>query len=341
MNLIDRYVHEIGRRLPQQNRSDIEKELRSALEDMLEDRSKKEGCAVNEEMTVQILKEYGKPDKVAASYLPERYLIGPQLFPSFWMIVKIVFTVLTTLAIVGLVISLVNANLTPAEIGRSILNALVQYFSGIMSAFGNIVLVFAIIQYFAPNLKLEDKKNEEWNPDDLPDVVDENDQVSIAGTIAETVFIVLGLAIFNIYPEYIGIFGFTNTGNYFAPLLSQTFFSYMPWINLLWGLQIALNAWLLQQTRWHSGTRWLSIAIKAGSITLAIAMLHGPSLISLTPEALMKSMQFSAEAAEIFISLIGQVVKVVLWITVVVGAVDIAKAFIKIVRTQISPTTTH
>ena len=109
MKLIDRYVREIGRRLPQKSSADIEKEIRSALEDMLEDRSKKESRVVDEEMTIQVVKEYGKPEKVAASYLPERYLIGPQLFSIFWMILQIVFAVLTVVAIVGLGINLVHA----------------------------------------------------------------------------------------------------------------------------------------------------------------------------------------------------------------------------------------
>ena len=38
MNLIDRYVREIGRKLPQKTRTDIEKEIRSALEEKVEDR---------------------------------------------------------------------------------------------------------------------------------------------------------------------------------------------------------------------------------------------------------------------------------------------------------------
>ena len=42
MKLIDRYVAEVGRRLPLvRGREDIEKELRSTLEDMLEDRAQK------------------------------------------------------------------------------------------------------------------------------------------------------------------------------------------------------------------------------------------------------------------------------------------------------------
>jgi hypothetical protein len=333
MKLIDRYVREIGRRLPQKSRADIEKEIRSALEDMLEDRSKKEGRAADEEMTVRVLKEYGKPEKVAASYLPERYLIGPQLFPVFWMIVQIVFAVLTTLAVIGLGISLFHANPVPSEIGKTILNALVQYFGGIMSAFGNIVLVFALIQHFAPTLKFDEKEEEEWNPRDLPDV-EESDQVSMAGTIAETVCLVLGLALFNLYPDYIGIYGFTDKGNFFVPFLSQAFFSYMPWINLLWGLQIGLNAWLLQQMRWHTGTRWLLITVKAGGAALAYVMLMGPSIINLTPEALITEMSFSADAAQTLVTLIGQVVKVALVISIIAGAVDAIKGLVKIVRAQ-------
>ena len=37
MELIDRYVREVGRHLPRKNRADIETELRSLLVDNLED----------------------------------------------------------------------------------------------------------------------------------------------------------------------------------------------------------------------------------------------------------------------------------------------------------------
>jgi hypothetical protein len=339
MKLIDRYVREIGRKLPQKTSADIEKEIRSAVEDMLDDRSKKEGRAVDEEMTVQVLKEYGNPETVAASYLPERYLIGPQLFPFFWLVVQIVFGVLTALTLVALVLHFAGGDFLPAEIGKSFFTLLANYFGGLMTAFGNIVLVFAIIQRFAPSWK-EDLKDEDedWNPRDLPEVED-SDQVSRTGTIVETVFIVLGLILFNLYPQYIGIYGFSDNGSFFVPILSQAFFSYMPWINLLWGLQIAMNALLIQRMRWQIGTRWFSIAIKAGEIALAYAMLNGPSLINLTPETLMTEMSFSADAAQIFASIIGQIVIVALWISIVAGAVEIIQVLVKIVRAQFAPAT--
>ena len=69
---LDDAIHESG----------VEKEIRSTLEDMLDERKQGKGPA--DEMTIiQLLKEYGAPRDVAATYRPPQYqyLIGPRLFP--------------------------------------------------------------------------------------------------------------------------------------------------------------------------------------------------------------------------------------------------------------------
>ncbi len=58
MSLIDRYVYEVGRHLPRNNRSDIQAELRSSLIDALEDRA---GHEPTEDEIVELLKEFGPP----------------------------------------------------------------------------------------------------------------------------------------------------------------------------------------------------------------------------------------------------------------------------------------
>ncbi|MFZ5856311.1 MAG: hypothetical protein ACOYZ6_05735 [Chloroflexota bacterium] len=334
MNLIDRYVREIGRKLPQKTRTDIEKEIRSALEDMLEDRSRREGRAVDEELTIAVLKEYGNPETVAASYLPEQYLIGPQLFPIFWLVTKIVFAVLTTLTVIAMGFVLVGSNATPAEFWGDFFKLLGQYFSGMMAAFGNIILVFALIQRFGTGWEFTSKdEDKDWNPRDLPDVEDA-DQVKIGEHVAEMVFIVLGLILFNFYPQYIGIYGFTDNQRFFAPLLSDAFFSYMPWINLLWGLQFALDVWLIQQRRWQFGSRLILMAVKAGNAVLAYAMLKGPSIVGLTADVLVSEMHFTADAAQSLAMLIAQVVKWGLIIGIIAGAVDAIKTFVQMIKSQ-------
>src|SRR5690349_685079 len=105
MNLINRYVSEVGRHLPLVNgREDIEKELRSTLEDMLEERAEKEGRAPDESMEIELLKEYGSPQKVAETYNPHPYLIGPRIFPFFIMILKVsIFGVIIGMSVVTII----------------------------------------------------------------------------------------------------------------------------------------------------------------------------------------------------------------------------------------------
>ena len=67
MELIERYLQEIGRHLPANKRADILSELRSSLDDSLEARTNGQP---SEEAIVQIIKEMGAPRKVAASYYP-------------------------------------------------------------------------------------------------------------------------------------------------------------------------------------------------------------------------------------------------------------------------------
>ena len=54
MNLIDKYVAEVGKNLPRNQRADIEKEIRSTLMDMLEERG--QASLENEAVVVALLK---------------------------------------------------------------------------------------------------------------------------------------------------------------------------------------------------------------------------------------------------------------------------------------------
>ena len=57
MNLIDKYIAEVGKHLPRKQRADIEAEIRSTLEDMLEERKQANG-QISEVEIIELLKEY-------------------------------------------------------------------------------------------------------------------------------------------------------------------------------------------------------------------------------------------------------------------------------------------
>ena len=70
------------------------------------------------------------------------------------------------------------------------------------------------------------------------------------------------------------------------PVLTEAFFRWMPYINVLWALQIALNVVLFRQGRWQPATRWASMALDAAGIVIGYLLLVGPPIVAISAEAL-------------------------------------------------------
>ncbi len=331
MNLIDRYVYHVGKQLPEKSREDLKREIRSLVEDSLEDRSRASGRPIDEAMTVEVLKEFGRPEKMAASYVPERYLISPRMFPIFWLVVRIVMTVLFAIMLVKLFIGVAQVD---ANFVQLIIQTVMGFASGAISALGNIVIVFAIIQYFAPEVNKELDEEDSWDPLKMEKIEDDQ-ELSRFEQVFEITFSVIGLALFNFFPELLGI-SFLQNGEWVSlSALSASFFNYLPWINLIWGAEILLGLALLIQGRWQIVTRGISLVIKILSIALAGLMLAGPSLVGITAQDLVAAGSgFTAENADFLVTLFGQIVKGTLVLIIVLDGVSIIKQFYKLLTSR-------
>jgi hypothetical protein len=286
MNLIERYIDEVGKNLPNKIRADIQTEIRSTLEDMLEDRAQAAGRPVDDDMIKDVIREYGAPDRVAAAYLPERYLIGPRFYPMFILIIKIVFSVLTVLELVKLGIRLETSALPTGAFISMLGSELLEYLSGLIATFGNIVFIFAILQWSLPASESKvGKEKRAWDPSIL-EKEPEPAEINIWTPIWTITMTIIALLIFNVYPQVIGISTFSDGKWSFAPFLSEAFFHYLPWIDALWLLQIALNMILLRQGRWTTLTRWFKIALTILAIVTAFVLLKDPTIIALSPATL-------------------------------------------------------
>jgi hypothetical protein len=336
MNLIDRYVSEIGKHLPRKQRTDIEAEIRSTLEDMLEERAEKAGRPVDDEMVKDLLREYGAPDKVASTYLPERYLIGPKLFPIFWMVLKIVGTVLLMLTIIGTGIKIGVDNLNAQEAVALVVRHILEFLSGLIAAFGNIVLVFAIIERVMPKSKYENELHEGWDPDELTREP-EPDDIRPWEPIVTIAFTLVALLVFNLYPQIIGG-GFIKDGQWnFIPALSEAFFRMLLWINISWLLGIGLQSMLLRQRKWTPLTRWFDIGLKVIGIVIAYVLLKGPSILAITAADLMK-ISIEASAATVLVNMLNIMVTIALTIAVLVGGIEVIR---DIYRLLVKPASTR
>ncbi len=281
MNLIDNYIAEVGKHLPRRNRADIQAEIRSTLEDMLEERKQAQE-SLDESAVMELLKEYGAPRKVAESYVGPRYLIGPRMYPFFVIVTRIVFIVLITITLAGIGISLAKSGLTGLEFLKTLGSSMLSLVGGLIAAFGNIVLVFAILERVLPKTDFE-KELEDWDPKELASEPDP-DRVGIGEQIVGIFFMVLFLVVLNLYPNLIGI-GFFSEGHwtFITPMLTKAFFSYLPWINILILLHIGFNVYMLRQGAWNAASRVANIILELAGMALAVAMLQGPALAAMTP----------------------------------------------------------
>jgi hypothetical protein len=331
MNLLDKYVEQLGKHLPRKNRLDLQAEIRSTIEDMLEDRSQSSGRPVDDALIAEVLTEYGSPEKVAAGYKPTRYLIGPRLYPFFRMVVRIVFAVLSGLALVGFLINLSMTGVSAQAVIDSLGKYGLQFLSAMISAFGNIVLVFAIIERVKPETKFEEE-DEKWTPADL-NAEGDPDRISRPELIFEILFTVLGLVVLNLYPNLIGIAAFKNNVWIFFPALSEEFYRYMPWINLLGGLQIVLDLYLMREELWSTATRWIALAIEVGGIVLAGMMLAGPAIVNFDNAEMGRVF---GEAAGTIQGLFTFLPRMVLIILIIVQTVEAFKSLWKLINRRSS-----
>jgi hypothetical protein len=286
-NLIDRYVHAVGRRLPKRQRADVEAELHSLLMDALQDRAQGNPEEATVEDQVAVLREFGAPGEVAARYAPpHRYLIGPGLYNIYLIVVGATAIALTVAHLVLLVLAAWGE--PSASIGSAVLGLLSSYVSALLAAFGSVTLTFAVLERVVPASawgEAETKGDEEWDPRALPPTEDP-ERIERGGLIVASVFLVIALLVFNLFPEWIG-FSVVQTGDGAVrwetnPLLAPVFFSaYLPWLNVLWFAQLALNVVLLRQGRWQLVTRLVDLLLSVGGIVLIGQMLTGPSLFSL------------------------------------------------------------
>lgn len=202
--LIDRYVYAVGRRLPYENRKDIEQEITTLIQDMLEERC---GDRPVQEKDVRIvLTELGSPEELAGQYSPDqnKCLIGQPYYSKYKTVMKIVWpAVLFGMLVAGgidIIISLtVTTGITPVQILMQILEWFANTVMGIICSFAVVTFIFAILHW--KKVPLEELNAEHWENVSRP--VRKKDKVSRGEAVCSIIFSIIFLIIFIFAPQII------------------------------------------------------------------------------------------------------------------------------------------
>ncbi len=140
--LVERYLQHVAQDLPKAERGDIEKELRSQIQDQLDDRV---GPAPTQAETAGVLAELGDPRKLAASYGAVNYLVGPALYPYLREVLRHGWLIVPTLIMLMHGISALVGGGQRGFVAVFIQAGLQALWTGVTFT-GIVVLIFAVLE---------------------------------------------------------------------------------------------------------------------------------------------------------------------------------------------------
>jgi hypothetical protein len=244
IDLLDRYLQAVRFWLPNTaKQEDLLAELGEDLRSQIDAREEELGRPLDQAEAAAILKACGNPMVVASRLGPQRYLIGPTLFPIYVFVLKMVL-LWVLLPIFIVILAPLNVANAGGDWAKALLSTLGGMWSGAFIAAGTITLVFTILERTQVFARIDCK----WNPEKLPPVEKRERKTSFVQTACELVFNLFGLVWLLLIPQHpFMILGPASAILKPAPLWNQF---YLP-IVLISAFAIVRLALVLARPQWR------------------------------------------------------------------------------------------
>lgn len=279
MELQERYIAAGLKHIPLAEKEEVEKAMRRIIAERLQERGDP-----SEETEREVLRGLGSPRILAEKQLKEPpHLIGPELYGTYFLIVKIVMIV----AVIG---TLIGNTIDFIVNGETILRYIAQSFAAAIGvaigAFGWVTLVFAIMEKTAKQ-KILTEIQEDWSLADLPEKEAPQKPFSRVGVIIGIIFTVLFIILVNQYSHLVGFYYTMDGSREMIPMLNQEVFrSYLPYINGMLVLQLLFSASKLVFRKWTYPVATANLILNVLSFVLLWFILQDAAILN--PELVAK-----------------------------------------------------
>ncbi|WP_054955959.1 HAAS signaling domain-containing protein [Paenibacillus dakarensis] len=275
MELIKRYVYAVTQKLPEQQRADIDKELTSLIEDMLDERV--EGGPISERDIEEVLTELGDPALLAAKYRgKERYLISPERFDPYVAVVKVViFSILIAISVA----SIVEFLMSPNEAVTQFADYLATLFFASIQGFAWVTIVFAWLDYKDLGSGSKRIRNNRWKPSDLQAIPDTKSVIKPSEPILGIIFSVIFLVLFTFALELVGVIRIHDGHSFVIPVFNtEEFGKYIPFIWIVTAIGILRDCLKMVTRKWNIQIVAVHLFFNITSLILMVVMLSNSSI---------------------------------------------------------------
>lgn len=328
MNLIEIYIHEVTRRLPEQNREDIALELRSTIEDMLPDDP-------DEEEVKAVLAKLGNPAILASEYSDQpMHLIGPRYFDLYVTLLKMIIPIAVVISLIALTADYLigySGDKSVADIVTTVVS------EGIASVLGVGIHVFFWLTVVFAVIERTDKgkdghplttKLSKWTPDDLKDISQIHKKKAITNfeVFSSLMWIAIWATFYFNADHLIGVYsGGEGALEFVAPVFNQfVLMEYWPVIVVVIGLEVALAIYKLIKKQWTRGLALCNTALELIVIIVFAVILVNPTVFNQEFIAYMSDL-LTVEANQFETGLLGGGIAVL----ILVAAINIYEGFRK------------
>lgn len=292
--IIDKYIYDVTRRLPQDSRDDVGNELRANILEMVQNDN-------DEEEIKKVLYSLGSPRSLSNSYrTTKKHLISPDLMGDYLHVLKLVLIIM---GIVGLVFGLIDALQTHEstnligifiEVLAMVIGSIINR---LLSGFAIVTIIFILIDNYS------DKKDV-WKVEDLPEPPKKtNLAISRAGSISGLVFTTIFGAIWlyvlyysNIYFGWFNTEGIWNVEQSLFNLDYTRSFVFLFAITLIFDILVYI--FKIKYTKWKESLAVLYAFSKVISVVVTILFLLGSNLIN--PDFITKvSVELSVNVSDV------------------------------------------
>ena len=284
MKLIDLYIQEVTRRLPEKMRADIALELRSTIEDMLPGE-------YGEKEVKGVLNELGNPAVLASGYKDQpMHLIGPRYFDLYVSLLKMIVPIAVVISLITIITQYFIVNSGEEAIQNSVLSMIGEGVGtfievGIQVLFW-LTLTFAIIE------RVDHKKNQEpltsslkkWTADDLKKVayIPEKKAITKVEVFGSLMWTAIWATLYFYANQLLGIYEGSGVRLEFVmPALNQeVLLQFWPIIVIIIGGEIALVLYKLLKGQWTKRLAIFNAVLQVFVTVIFIAILTNPNLIN-------------------------------------------------------------
>ena len=336
-NMIERYVYDVARRLPEKEREEVKKELRANIYDMLPD-------GASEEQIKKVLYELGSPVSLAEKYRQKpKYLISPAYYDEYVSVLKWV------LPLVGVLVMVIGFAIGAFDAVKAGTNNYAMLMSGVISKGVSMglsaafqVLVWTTIGFVIAERsgdKAEKGGAPSWKIEDLPEVQqDEKARIPLSESIAQliviTVFSILGLLFCAGKLPF--AMAFSDGGTHFYTIFSESFLALLiPVILISLAFGVIETVAKIRDRRWTPFVCAAVVIKQLIDMAMTLYVVNQPNILSAEFRSFLMQTEVN-EVLHILPSVNGTNALVIAFcVLVIIGAIaESIKAIQKTVRTK-------